>query len=89
MSVPTNRFDAVRINASRARSTGTNVIAVDSLATALRRLRDRFVLARQRRAAIAELSLLSDRQLEDIGVRREQIPETVEGILRRQSPVEE
>ena len=42
-----------------------------------------FVRAHKRRAAIRDLSRLSDRQLRDVGIRREQIREVVDGMLAR------
>lgn len=44
----------------------------------------RGVQARRRRTAIRELSRLDDRQLQDIGIERDKIPEVVSGMLRRQ-----
>ncbi len=55
------------------------------LLAALRDLRRRMVLAHRRRAAIAELAALEDWQLDDIGVRRAQIPELVDAGLRSRS----
>lgn len=49
----------------------------------LRRLLAKLALGRARRAAIAELSRLSDRTLEDIGVSRGQIPLVVDQMLER------
>lgn len=49
----------------------------------LRRLGRHLAQARRRRIAIAELSALDDRQLKDIGIRREQIPEVVAGVVER------
>lgn len=52
------------------------------LVAALRRLRDRMILARQRRVTINELARLSDRQLDDIGIQRGLIPKAVDDMLR-------
>lgn len=68
------------LGAPRARSHRSH-----PLTAALRRLRDRLVLARKRRAAISELARLSDRQLNDIGIQRGLIPQAVDGALRRES----
>lgn len=45
----------------------------------------RLVQARHRGAAIRELSRLDDHQLHDIGIEREQIPEVLSGMLRREA----
>ena len=47
------------------------------------RLAAGFVRARRRREAISELSRLSNRQLSDIGIPREQIREVVDGLLAK------
>lgn len=46
------------------------------------RLRKSFSAARRRRAAIRQLSVLSDRQLADIGISRSQIEDVVDGLVR-------
>lgn len=46
------------------------------------RLTAGFERARERRAALRQLSSLSDRQLEDIGLRRAQLGEVVDTMLR-------
>ena len=56
-----------------------------TLLSLLGQLRERFALARKRRAAIDELAGLNDHQLHDIGVRRDQIPELVDRMLRQAS----
>ena len=48
---------------------------------ALRRLGRALAVARRRRLAVADLSRLDDRQLADIGIRREQIPRIVREII--------
>ncbi|MDZ7840948.1 MAG: DUF1127 domain-containing protein [Gammaproteobacteria bacterium] len=53
------------------------------LVAMLRRLGRRLAQARRRRIAIAELSTLDERQLRDIGIQREQIPEIVADIVER------
>lgn len=53
------------------------------LQTALAGARERFLKARRRRLAIRDLGTLSDRQLNDIGIARPQIPEVVDGLLAR------
>lgn len=55
------------------------------LLVALRHLGGRIALAHRRRRAIAELAALEDWQLDDIGIRRAQIREVVDGTLRSQS----
>lgn len=47
------------------------------------RLAAGFVRARRRREAISELSRLSNRQLSDIGISRQQIREVVDGLLAK------
>lgn len=53
------------------------------LQSALASARERFLKARRRRLAIRDLGTLSDRQLDDIGIARYQIPEVVDGLLAR------
>lgn len=62
-----------RVNRGR----GTGILEL------LRRTGRYLAAAHRRRAAIADLSRLDDRQLDDIGVRREQIPEVVDGVVDR------
>lgn len=71
-------------SASRSRTAVSSAGKGNPVTMMLRRLRNRVARVRQRRAAIAELSRLSERQLHDIGVHRHQIPELVDGVLRRQ-----
>lgn len=73
------------VAAPRSAVAVSNADKANPVVTALRHLRDRAVRARQRRAAIAELSRLDDRQLNDIGVRRDQITKLVDEHLRRQA----
>jgi len=49
----------------------------------LRRAGRYLAAAHRRRNAIEELSRLDDRQLDDIGVRRDQIPEVVDRAIER------
>ncbi|MDZ7840915.1 MAG: DUF1127 domain-containing protein [Gammaproteobacteria bacterium] len=50
-----------------------------------RRLGRYLAAAHRRRSAIEELSRLDDRQLKDIGIRREQIPDVVKDAVDRTS----
>lgn len=82
MSVNTQRLHPVSasvLGASRVHSHRRH-----PLTALLRRLLDRLVLAHKRRAAINELSRLSDRQLNDIGIQRGLISQAVVGALRRE-----
>lgn len=80
MSANTQCVDPDRTAASGARSVTERIQPAAAL---LQRLWNRMILARRRRAAINELSRLADRELADIGIRREQIPEAVAGAQRR------
>lgn len=53
--------------------------------TWLRRVLDERARARERRATIELLSQLSDRQLDDIGISRGQIPEAVDRAMQRRT----
>lgn len=81
MSANTQYLDPGRTKVSGAGRTVTH--RIQPVTATLQRLWKRMLLARQRRAAINELSRLSDEQLKDIGVRRAQIPELVDGMFRR------
>ena len=48
------------------------------------RVREKFNEGRLRRQAIQEFANLDDRLLQDIGLERDRIPETVDALLRRQ-----
>lgn len=54
-----------------------------ALAAPGERLLKTLSLARRRRAAIRQLSRLSDRQLADIGISRPRIEDVVDGLFRR------
>lgn len=86
MSANIHRLDTIRPAAPASCSgvTAPGARKANPLVAAMGRLRDRVVRARLRRAAFADLSRLSDRVLADIGIRREEIPEVVEGMLRRE-----
>lgn len=80
MSVNAQQLRAVR---EPAVAPGGRLARGGGAMAALRRLRERLVRARKRRIAINDLSRLDDRQLDDIGLRREQIPELVCRQTRR------
>lgn len=81
MSASTQHLDQATTGTGGASRTVTDRLR--PVTAALRRLRDRMILARQRRITINELARLSDRQLQDIGIQRELIPETVDELIRR------
>lgn len=64
-----------RERADRGRGTG--------ILELLRQAGRYLAVAHRRRAAIAELSRLDDRQLHDIGIRREQIPDVIDRVVDR------
>lgn len=80
MSANTQCVDPDRTAASGARSVTERIRPAVSV---LQWLWHRMILARRRRAAINELSRLTDHELADIGIRREQIPTAVAGAYRR------
>lgn len=81
MSASTQHLDTVSTGIGGAPRSITDRIR--PLTAALRHLRERMILARQRRVTINELARLSDRQLVDIGIQREQIPDVVDNLFRR------
>lgn len=85
MSTRISRLDTACTDVAASRSAGAapNAGKTNPVVLAFRRLRDRAMRARQRRAAIADLSRLDDRLLQDIGIRRERITELVDENLRR------
>ncbi len=62
--------------------------SLHSIETGVSRLVEGFRAARRRRAAIGELSALSDRILEDIGLHRGEIRSVVDAMTRAAAPVE-
>ncbi len=63
--------------------------AIGVLGGAYRALRDGLRQHNARRAAIAELSYMNSHMLADIGIRREQIPMIVEGMLNHRATTPE
>lgn len=86
MSAHIHRLDTARpaVTASCSGVAAPGAGKTNPLVAAMGRLRDRVARARLRRAAFADLSRLSDHLLADIGIRREEIPELVEEMLRRE-----
>lgn len=86
MSAQIHRLDTARpaVPASCSGAAAPGAGKANPLVAAMGHLRDRVARARLRRAAFADLSGRSDRLLDDIGIRREEIPELVEEMVRRE-----
>lgn len=79
---PGARGDLVAATGLSRPATGSSLNGLYAAAAAgTRRLLAKIVRARTRRAALGELSSLSDRQLMDIGLQRAQLGEVVNSML--------